>query len=93
MRLSKKLLAICIVLISTFAFSICAPASFAKTYTKGSVTARVLNVRSGPGKTYNKVGSLKMGTPVTIVATKAGWYKVKYKSLNGYVYYKYLKAK
>jgi uncharacterized protein YraI len=93
MKLGKKLLAICIVLIATIALSISAPAAFAKTYTKGSVTAKVLNVRSGPGKTYKKVGSLKKGTPVTIVSTKSGWNKVQYKSHTGYVYAKYIKAK
>jgi uncharacterized protein YraI len=94
MKLGKKLLAICLVLIATIALSICAPAvASAKTYTKGSVTAKVLNVRSGPSKTYKKVGSLKKGASVSIVSTKSGWKKVTYKSLTGYVYGKYIKVK
>jgi uncharacterized protein YraI len=93
MKLGKKLLAICVVIIATIALSIYAPAVSAKSYTKGSVTAKVLNVRSGPSKTYKKVGSLKKGAPVTITSTKSGWYKVTYKSLTGYVYAKYIKAK
>lgn len=92
MKLGKKLLAICVALIAVFTLSICAPAVSAAS-TKGSVTATKLNVRSGPGKTYKKVGSLKKGTSVTIVSTKAAWKKVSYKNGTGYVYSKYLKVK
>lgn len=93
MKLGKKLIAICIVLLATITLSICGPAASAKTYTKGSVTATRLNVRSGPAKTYKKVGSLKKGASITILSTKSGWKKVQYKSLTGYVYAKYIKAK
>jgi uncharacterized protein YraI len=93
MKLSKKLLAICIALIAAFALSISTPAVFAKTLTKGSVTATALNLRSGPGKTYKKVGTLKRGASVTVISTKSGWKKVQYKNLTGYVYGKYLKVK
>lgn len=93
MKLGKKLLAMCMVLIATIALSVWTPAVSAKTYTKGSVTAKVLNVRSGPGKTYKKVGSLKKGASVSIISTKSGWNKVKYKNTTGYVFSKYLKKK
>lgn len=96
MKLWKKLLAICVVLIATLSLNICTPAAAAtataKSYTKGTVTATKLNVRSGPGKTYKKVGSLKKGTFITIISKKSGWEKVKYKNLTGYVYSKYVKA-
>lgn len=93
MKLGKKLVAICLVLIATFALSISAPAVYAKTYTKGTVTAKALNVRSGPGKTHKKVGTLKKGSSVTIVSKKSGWDKVQYKGHTGYVYSKYIRAK
>ncbi|WP_343348660.1 SH3 domain-containing protein [Terrisporobacter petrolearius] len=44
-----------------------------------------LNARKGPNTTYDKVGSLKKNTKVTIVAkTNNSWYKIKFN--NGYAY-------
>lgn len=99
MTLCKKLSVICFVLIATISLSICplsvsaATVAPTKTYTKGSVTASVLNVRSGPGKTYKKIGALKKGASVTILSRKAGWSKVQYKSRTGYISDKYIKAR
>lgn len=47
----------------------------------GVVTAATLNVRSGPGTTYDKVATLTSGTQVTILAEENGWYKID----SGYV--------
>lgn len=60
---------------------------------KGKVLANSLNVRSGPGTTYSKVGSLSKGQSITIVneAVKNSekWYTITFKSGNktviGYV--------
>ena len=44
---------------------------------RGLITASALNVRSGAGTTYNKVGSLRAGTVVDIVADLGnGWYQI-----------------
>ncbi|WP_434796474.1 SH3 domain-containing protein [Terrisporobacter vanillatitrophus] len=44
-----------------------------------------INVRKGPDTTYNKVGSLRKNTKVTIVAKSSNnWYKIKFN--NGYAY-------
>ena len=44
---------------------------------RGLITASSLNVRSGAGTTYGKVGSLKGGTVVDIVADLGnGWYQI-----------------
>jgi len=49
---------------------------------RGLVTTSVLNVRSGPATSYDKVGSLKAGNVVDIVADLGnGWYQVE----DGYV--------
>ena len=49
---------------------------------RGLVTADVLNVRSGPATTYDKVTTLKAGTVVDIVADPGnGWYQIE----SGYV--------
>ena len=51
----------------------------------GKVTADVLNVRSGPGTSYSRIGQLTNGQTVTIVSSSNGWYKIKYGDGVGYV--------
>ena len=54
---------------------------------KGLVTTSVLNVRSGAGTNYSKVGTLKIGTLVDIVADLGnGWYQID----SGYVSAEYV---
>lgn len=50
-----------------------------------------LNVRSGPGTSYSKLGSLKNGAVVTIVSTKSGWYQIVFASGFGWVIDDYIK--
>ena len=50
----------------------------------GTVTCSSLNVRSGAGTSYRKLGSLSYNQKVTIVSTVNGWYKIKYGSGYGY---------
>lgn len=56
-------------------------ASFCST---GTVTADVLNVRSGPGTGYSIVKQISYGTSVTIDSTSSGWYKIS-SPVSGYV--------
>jgi uncharacterized protein YraI len=51
MKLGKRFMAICFVIAATFSLNMTAPAVSAAALTKGTVTAKALNVRSGPGKT------------------------------------------
>ncbi len=65
---------------------------------KGVVKTDILTVRSDAGTSYKKLGSLAKGKTVTIKGTKktkkgAKWYKIKFKSKNGYVMAKYVKLK
>ena len=54
---------------------------------RGLITADVLNVRSGPATTYDKVGSLKGGAVVDIVSDPGnGWYEVD----SGYISAEYV---
>ena len=57
---------------------------------QGTVTADVLNVRSGPGTGYGKVGSLKKGASVTITGETNGWYAITAGSIEGYVSAEYI---
>ena len=43
----------------------------------GTVTTDVLNVRSGAGTSYSKIGTLKKGATVTILQTSNGWHKIE----------------
>ena len=52
----------------------------------GKVIADVLNVRSGRGTNYSKIGAVRGGSTVTIVETKNGWHKIKYGNGYGYGY-------
>ena len=52
---------------------------------KGMVTTGVLNVRSGAGTSYGRVGTLKRGATVTIENTVGSWYQIASGSLRGYV--------
>ena len=57
---------------------------------QGTVTADVLNVRSGAGTGYGKVGSLKKGAAVTITGETNGWYAITAGSIKGYASAEYI---
>ena len=53
----------------------------------GTVTASALNIRSGPGTNYDRLGSLQRGETVTILENKGGWYRIS----SGWVSANYIK--
>lgn len=58
----------------------------------GTVTATTLNVRSGPGTKYGKIGTVSKNSSVKIVAKANGnWYKIIYGNGYGYVSASYIK--
>lgn len=61
----------------------------------GTVTASVLNVRTGPGTNYTVAGKLLLGATVTVISDAGnGWYKIGYTSggvaYEGYVSRNYI---
>lgn len=58
----------------------------------GIVTASGLNVRSGPGTNYSKVGILYRNSQVIILGQSGVWYKIKFGSTTGYVHSAYVKV-
>lgn len=56
--------------------------------TKGSN----LNVRSGPGTSYKKIGKLKNKSSVTLTGYKNKWYQIDYNGETGYVHGDYIKT-
>lgn len=49
-----------------------------------------LNVRSGPSTDYSRLGALKKADEVKITGKTDGWYRIKYKSSEGFVNASYL---
>ena len=59
-----------------------------------SVSGSGLNIRSGPGSSYDKIASAANGAEVTILGAENGWYKIDYGNGKvGYVSGEYVKAK
>ncbi|PEL12344.1 N-acetylmuramoyl-L-alanine amidase [Bacillus sp. AFS017336] len=56
----------------------------------GRVTTSSLNVRTGPGTTYESITSIKVGTVVKIKAEKDGWYEIEAGTIVGWVSAKYI---
>ncbi len=50
-----------------------------------------LYVRSGPGKEYKTIGTLKKGKTVETFDKKNGWYQIKFNGKTGYISAKYTK--
>lgn len=70
--------------------TVSAAASTGKT-AKYVVSAKELNIRSGPGATYSSLGKLKKGTEETGVVTD-GWLKFTYNKETAYLNIKYMTA-
>ena len=74
-------------------YKYCAALSFdgstpANTYKTGKYEIDVsssLNVRSGPGSAYDKIGSLYDGDEITVTEVSGDWGKIKYNGTTGWV--------
>ena len=60
----------------------------------GTVSSSTLNVRSGPGTSYTKLGTLVKGATISIIqkGTSSSWHKIWYNNREGYVYTSYVKV-
>jgi hypothetical protein len=73
---------------------VCAPLSQVEAATKTGVVdigGSVLNVRSGPGTNFHKIGTLKDKATVIVYSLKSGWAQIKYGQKKGYVSDDYLR--
>ncbi|MGI5849782.1 MAG: SH3 domain-containing protein [Christensenellales bacterium] len=61
--------------------------------TTGVITASILNIRSGPGTSYSKLGSFVKGNIVDVIEADSaqGWHKILYKGSAAYVYAQYVR--
>lgn len=60
---------------------------------QGTVTVTALNVRTGPGTNYNKIGQLRKSAAVNITGQAEGWYQIRYQNKPAYVSGEYIKIK
>ena len=58
--------------------------------TLGTVSASTLNVRSGPGTSFDKVATLSSGAPVEIIEELDKWYHIQADPITGYVSKEYI---
>ena len=49
------------------------------------VKASSLNVRSGPGTSYSKIGALSWGSQISVTGKTSNWYRINYNGKVGYV--------
>lgn len=57
----------------------------------GVVSTYALNVRSGAGTNYGKIGSVSSGQTVSILGSQNGWYKISYGGSTGWVSGQYVR--
>lgn len=55
-----------------------------------TVTGSGVNIRRGPGTSYNTVASVSRGAAVTLTGKSGDWYKVRYGSVEGYMSEQYV---
>lgn len=78
-------------LLSLFIAIVCWNAPAAKAYAEtATVNTDAVNVRSGPGTSFNVVGSLDKGTIVSVLQHNNGWSKMQSAKIGGWVSDAYL---
>ena len=56
-----------------------------------TVTGNGVNIRSGPGTEYSRLGSVNAGTTLTVTGTSGNWYQVSYNGQTAYIIADYVK--
>src|SRR5690606_42068980 len=51
-----------------------------------------LNVRTGPGTSYTRIGTIRPGTTYAIVGEQFGWYAINFEGQTGYVSGQYVRV-
>ena len=90
--LKKCLCAVLVFAIITTSVVFSASAAGTIAYGAGTVSATVLNIRSGPGTSYSVVDTVENGEIVVILEKSTDdWYRINYDGSVGYVSSRYLK--
>jgi uncharacterized protein YgiM (DUF1202 family) len=71
-------------------------AAFSVSSAAGTETGKIvncesfINVRSGPGSSYAKLGTAAKGSVYTVTGRSGSWYQIDYNGRTGYVYSGYI---
>ena len=68
----------------------CCMAATAYAADSGVITGNVVNIRKGPGTSYDRVEMLAAGRQVKVLGVENGWYHISWNNSQGYVYQDYL---
>lgn len=58
----------------------------------GIVTVSSLNVRSGPGTSFSRIGGLTLNTRVDVMEKIGQWYRIRFGSLTGFIHGDFLRV-
>lgn len=88
--MKKRIIALCISFILLFSIPVCA-AQMQPVNGTAVINTDSLNVRSGPSKDYEKLGTLKKDTMVQIIGrVEPDWYVIEYGGGEGYIHKDYI---
>lgn len=78
---------------TTTATATTAPTTNSVTAASGTVTVtgNDVNIRTGPGTSYSRIGSVNSGTVLTVTGTSGNWYQVTYNGQTAYIIGDYVK--
>ena len=89
--INKIALIVCFVVMSLFFMGMKTLASEVTPMTQTGYTTSDLNVRSGPGKDFDIIGTLKNGDVVNITGqTSTGWYQIIFEGSEGFASNQYI---
>lgn len=74
-------------------FALCSGFAYAEGGKTGTTTGDSLNLRESPSTSAKILTQVSKGTQVTIIDSKAGWYKVNFSSLTGWLSAEYVVVK
>lgn len=89
-KIVPKYLIVFVLFLSLFSFNTPSTQAASNETKYVDITSGTLTVRSGPGTSYKKVGSLKKYKKVIVYKNKSGWSEIKYNKKKAYVLSKYL---
>ncbi len=87
-KFSRRLFAWIGAAIFLFVLSVSGVSALAYTYTQTGTVVNCttgVNVRSGPGTSYTKLGTALKGATYSVTGTSGSWYQIKYNGKKGYV--------
>ncbi|MCE5235858.1 MAG: SH3 domain-containing protein [Eubacteriales bacterium] len=89
---TKSAFALLMALMFFLCFALAGQSALAAESGEGTIVncKKAVNVRSGPGTGYKKLGTAPLGAKYPVLETLSGWYKISYQGKTGYVSKSYM---